>query len=494
MGFRWRRRNEGFEWRTYVRTTILLKRERRRKKADDIKAAAVFGIKQAGQKSADVAQDGLKSLERRGKHVVQRAGRRVRRGLSAAKVSVAAAGQAAIHKGSAAAAVGGNIVADKVKHAQGSVADKLKLAQGAAAIKLASASVSAKQSAKNNVTWLGRNSGRNRRSTAAGTLAISAAGVAAYRAADIGVGPQLWNDTAAAALIAIAAGCAAYLLIARWFERNNTGPAVIARNAAARAGKAAANVASRRIEVPLPALGAGLVALAAMAFWRPPAEWPSVSLSSLTQVAHVVTAQPVATTGVATVVTGDQLRIGSVAFLIEGIEAPGNNQSCRKPDQKTWNCADDAKAALANAIRKKQTTCTVTRHTGEDLPIAKCAADGVDIGADLVRSGHVFATGSRMADYSAEEGQAKTLRAGIWSGEVLRPGEWREARWQEAKRKAPAGCPIKGKVLARSAKVYMLPWASRYEKVRVNERRGERWFCSETEAQAAGWKPSGGKS
>ena len=49
--FFWRKRNEGFEWREYVRTTILVRRQERRQKLHDAKDAAVFGVKQAGRSS-----------------------------------------------------------------------------------------------------------------------------------------------------------------------------------------------------------------------------------------------------------------------------------------------------------------------------------------------------------------------------------------------------------------------------------------------------------
>jgi hypothetical protein len=34
-----------------------------------------------------------------------------------------------------------------------------------------------------------------------------------------------------------------------------------------------------------------------------------------------------------------------------------------------------------------------------------------------------------------------------------------------------------------------MPWSPWYEKVRIDPGKGERWFCSESEAMAAGWRP-----
>ena len=74
-------------------------------------------------------------------------------------------------------------------------------------------------------------------------------------------------------------------------------------------------------------------------------------------------------------------------------------------------------------------------------------------------------------------------------GSATRPSEYRALKWEEAKRDAPDGCPIKGSVRG-SRRYYTVPWARDYERVKVSRNRGERWFCSESEAQEAGFKPS----
>ena len=100
----------------------------------------------------------------------------------------------------------------------------------------------------------------------------------------------------------------------------------------------------------------------------------------------------------------------------------------------------------------------------------------------------VFAEGGLFASYTSIEREARAAKTGIWAaGEPERPSEFRAKVWEEAKRRAPDGCPIKGQV-AGSARTYVLPWSPDYERVRVQRARGERWFCSEPEAAAAGFK------
>jgi hypothetical protein len=87
----------------------------------------------------------------------------------------------------------------------------------------------------------------------------------------------------------------------------------------------------------------------------------------------------------------------------------------------------------------------------------------------------------------SQEREARSAKAGLWSGDVERPAAYRDKLWAEAKRRAPDGCPIKGQV-AGAQRTYVLPWSPDYERARVQKTRGERWFCSEQEALAAGFK------
>lgn len=51
-------------------------------------------------------------------------------------------------------------------------------------------------------------------------------------------------------------------------------------------------------------------------------------------------------------------------------------------------------------------------------------------------------------------------------------------------------CTIKGNIFNKGAGVHRRPRQSDYDRTRITETRGERWFCSEADAQVAGWKPA----
>ena len=48
--FGWRRRSEGFEWREYVRTTILVRRADRQRRVEDVRVAALEKVKHAARR------------------------------------------------------------------------------------------------------------------------------------------------------------------------------------------------------------------------------------------------------------------------------------------------------------------------------------------------------------------------------------------------------------------------------------------------------------
>ena len=55
-----------------------------------------------------------------------------------------------------------------------------------------------------------------------------------------------------------------------------------------------------------------------------------------------------------------------------------------------------------------------------------------------------------------------------------------------------SGCDIKGNISINSGdRIYHVPGQEWYEETRIRPEYGERWFCSEAEAQKAGWRRAG---
>jgi len=182
----------------------------------------------------------------------------------------------------------------------------------------------------------------------------------------------------------------------------------------------------------------------------------------------------------------DTVRVAGTTVRLTGIEAPESEQRCGKTG-RTWRCGEAAAAALYRLVGGRTVSCTLSGEDGAGRALGQCTMGQKDIGAELVRQGHVFAEGSFLSRYSGQEREARAAKLGLWSGDIERPAAFRDKMWAEAKRRAPDGCPIKGQV-AGAQRTYVLPWSPDYERVRVQKARGERWFCSEQEALAAGFK------
>jgi endonuclease YncB( thermonuclease family) len=194
--------------------------------------------------------------------------------------------------------------------------------------------------------------------------------------------------------------------------------------------------------------------------------------------------------GPAAALAGDTIRVDGALVRLAGIEAPVSAQPCYREDGRRWNCASAARSGLSQIIRGHTVTCTPSGQDDAGRTLASCTVDGAaDIATELVRDGYAFATdNSFFSSLGSEESSAREAKRGLWQGEAIRPQEWRNQAWEAAKRDAPDGCPIKGIVRA-SAKIYALPWSEAYAKARVRPERGERWFCSEDDAKAAGFSP-----
>lgn len=200
-------------------------------------------------------------------------------------------------------------------------------------------------------------------------------------------------------------------------------------------------------------------------------------------------AQTIEASGPAVIVDGDTIEIGPQTIRIHGIDAPETGQKCQLP-KGTWNCSRAAINALA-----KMTTGQTVRCVGHEFDdygrlIARCKTDSEpDIGAKLVASGLAWAFLKYSADYIDLEMKPRRQKVGIWQSQTQPPWEYRARRWETAAQVTPEeNCPIKGNISAKGERIYHAPWSRHYARTRVEPAKGERWFCTEAEAIAAGWR------
>ncbi len=408
----WFRRNDGFDWKDYVRTTVLVRRKARQEKILE------FG---------EVARDGLIDAGRKG--------------LEAGKAGIGAAGQ---------------------KIAEGG--EKLAHVPAQAARGIWSMARPGLVAATAPVQRLLERPGVEKGLLGFGALAALSAGVRWWQFG--------WDrDTLVVTIVAIAA----------------LAPVGIARLAKSDVAIAVARLPRPHISRETAAIFAAGAFAAAMVWFALPvvnrwftSEPRAIETSAIPTVSSELR-------GRASAMSTGQLKIAGETVALTGIEALDPDQSCARSDGTRWRCGADAKAALQKLARSRDLVCTRVAAAGADVAGVRCETAGKDVSETLVRGGYAFAASGLFADYATAEADAKTARAGVWSGDGERPADWRNRLWSEASRAAPGGCPIKGRITSGS-RVYVLPWSPGYERVTVREARGERWFCSEQDAEAAGWK------
>ena len=195
--------------------------------------------------------------------------------------------------------------------------------------------------------------------------------------------------------------------------------------------------------------------------------------------------------GIASVTDGDTFDIGPIRIRLHGIDAPEAGQQCKRADGKSWQCGTEATNRLTDLVGGRTVECTALDRDAYGRIIAKCIADGIDVNARLVAEGLAWAFTRYSDDYANHEAAAKAAGLGIWQGETQTPWDYRADRWNRAAAASPRpGCPIKGNINREGERIYHTPWSPHYEWTRIDEREGERWFCDEAEAQAAGWRPA----
>lgn len=197
---------------------------------------------------------------------------------------------------------------------------------------------------------------------------------------------------------------------------------------------------------------------------------------------------PPVTAGDVRIIDGDTIDVGGIRVRLEGIDAPELGQRCRTWRGRPWDCGDAARRSLDRLIDGRSVACQSVGIDTYGRILAQCSVNGLDLGAELVRLGFAWAFLKYTHAYEVIEMESRARRVGVWNGDAKPPWIYR-ARRSASTGKAPAGCAIKGNV-TQHGRVYHLPSGRSYNRTRIDEARGERWFCSENEAVAAGWRPA----
>ena len=195
------------------------------------------------------------------------------------------------------------------------------------------------------------------------------------------------------------------------------------------------------------------------------------------------------------VIDGDTVTVGGETVRLFGIDAPEADQTCTSAAGDPWPCGAWAAAEVAARFEGSRVSCERLDTDRYGRTVARCREDGADIAESIVAAGLALAYRDYSWDYDLAEKSARVAGRGLWSGRFETPADWRAARReaepaaQTVPQTAAGDCAIKGNISA-AGRIYHQPHNRDYAETRIDPSRGERWFCSPAEAEAAGWRPA----
>lgn len=187
------------------------------------------------------------------------------------------------------------------------------------------------------------------------------------------------------------------------------------------------------------------------------------------------------------IVDGDTIEHNGISYRLHGIDAPEAGQKCNKARSGTWPCGKAAIAAIEAIVFNNKLECDNRGTDDYGRVIAVCTANGIEINSSLVRQGMAWAFTKFSDDYLGVEKKAQAEKIGVWQAPTQTAWDFRAERWEVGQQQAPEGCPIKGNI-SRNGQIYHAPWSPWYNRTKVSLEKGEKWFCNEAEAIAAGWR------
>ena len=214
--------------------------------------------------------------------------------------------------------------------------------------------------------------------------------------------------------------------------------------------------------------------------------------------------------GTARVADGDTIKIDTQRIRLEGIDAPETDQVCLDAKGQPWTCGIAARDSLSSHIAGRTVSCTARGEDRYGRMLATCSVGGDNLNALMVREGLALDYAKYSREYIREEDFAREQQKGMWVGAFIAPWDWRHRGRNtvilgalsvpvtaQAKLLAPASstsapspeCTIKGNVNRKGERIYHLPGQIAYARIKMQDPK-KRWFCSEDEARAAGWRPA----
>ena len=196
--------------------------------------------------------------------------------------------------------------------------------------------------------------------------------------------------------------------------------------------------------------------------------------------------------GEAKAIDADTLEVSGTRVRLFGIDAPESDQTCQK-DGAGWACGQAAKEQLSALVMGQWVECLGHGVDQYGRMLAVCTAGAEQLNQVMVEQGWAVAYRQYSADYVGAELSAKSNHLGLWTSTFVQPSEYRHSNMPSALAQRPRSkaqaqlsngrCLIKGNRNQRGEWIYHLPGMPYY-----NQTRAEEMFCTEAQAQAAGYR------
>ncbi|QFT57266.1 Succinoglycan biosynthesis protein ExoI [Sulfitobacter sp. THAF37] len=193
--------------------------------------------------------------------------------------------------------------------------------------------------------------------------------------------------------------------------------------------------------------------------------------------------------GTLRVVDGDTVDVGGIRIRLHGIDAPERDQPCTTLAGQNWGCGDWVTRQVRDRFEGRAARCVPLDHDRYGRVIARCSIGEADMGRVLVQEGLAYAYRRYSMDYDLDEKAAYVAERGIHGFVLQSPARYRLTRITGRHAPDPA-CRIKGNINAHGPRIYHLPGQAFYDRTGIRPEQGERWFCSEAQARASGWRPA----
>ena len=206
--------------------------------------------------------------------------------------------------------------------------------------------------------------------------------------------------------------------------------------------------------------------------------------------------------GRASVIDGDTVEIAGQRIRFNGIDAPESRQYCDDAKGFEYPCGRQAAQALDEFLAASRPLyCSFVDRDRYGRLVGDCyRADRQNVQTWLVEQGLAldwprYSNGA----FATKQASAKAARRGLWQGHFDQPWDWRAANADKVETVAEQSsgfsllgnltCNIKGNISINTGEhIYHVPGQEHYWETKISPEYGERWFCTEEEARAAGWR------